>query len=91
MDYQIIYILLWDIKVRPSSNLIISKCEASYYVENSIPSLETLITKYYDIFPGSSKYTGYMPNSTIGEFFNSLICEYCQPYAILGWYNYWQY
>lgn len=81
-DY--IYSLMNDIKVRPSSNLIISKCEASYYVENSIPSLETLITKYYDIFPGSSKYTGYMPNSTIGEFFNSLICEYCQPYAILG-------
>lgn len=79
-----IYSLMNDARVRPSSNIIISKCDATYYIENSVPSLETLVTKYYDIFPNSSKYTGYMANATIGDFFNALVCNYCQPYAILG-------
>lgn len=81
-DY--VYSLMNDVQVRPSANIIVSKCNSDYYIKNSIPSLETSITRYYDIFPNSSKYTGYMSNATIGDFFNSLICNYCQPYAILG-------
>lgn len=79
-----IYSIMNDVQVRPSSNIIISNCSANYYIENSNPSLETLVTKYYDTFPNSSKYTGYITNATIGAFFNSLVCEYCQGYAILG-------
>lgn len=79
-----IYSLMNDVQVRPSANIIISKCNSDYYIKNSTPSLETSITKYYDIFPNSSKYTGYIANATIGNFFNALICNYCQPYAILG-------
>ena len=78
------YTLMNDVQIRPSSNLIISKCSANYYIENSNPSLETLVTKYYDIFPNSSKYTGHIPNATVGDFFNTLVCNYCQAYAILG-------
>lgn len=81
-DY--IYSIMNDVQVRPSSNIIVSNCSANYYIENSVPSLETLVTKYYDTFPNSSKYTGYITNATIGYFFNSLVCEYCQGYAILG-------
>lgn len=79
-----IYSLMNDVQVRPTSNIIITKCSANYYIENSKPSLETLVTRYYDTFSDSSKYTGYMPNATIGHFFNALVCNYCQPYAILG-------
>lgn len=79
-----IYTLMNDVQVRPSANIIISKCNADYYIKSSDPSLETSITRYYDIFPSSSKYTGYLTNATIGDFFNSLICNYCEPYSILG-------
>lgn len=81
---QEIYTLINNTQVRPSSNLIISKCSAKSYLEKTSPELENLISKYYEIFTNSSKYTGFIPNSTIGDFFNALICKTCEPYAILG-------
>jgi len=81
---EYIYSLMNDVQVRPSSNIIVSKCDSYYYISNSKPSLEKSITRYYDIFPTSSKYTGYITNATIGDFFNSLASTYSHPYAILG-------
>ena len=79
-----IYTLINDTQVRPSSNIVISKCSAKYYLEQTDPELEILLSKYYETFTDSSKYTGYMPDSTIGSFFNALTCRNSQPYAILG-------
>lgn len=79
-----IYTLVNDIQIRPSTNIIISKTNAKYYLENSEPNLESLPTKYYEIFPNSNKYTGYVSNVTIGDFFGNLSCDTCEPYAILG-------
>ena len=82
-----VYSLINEVQVRPSANIIISKCNTKFYIENSIPSLESLIPKYYEIFPNTSEYTGYTCNATIGDFFNALVCNYCSPYAILGGIN----
>lgn len=79
-----IYTLTNDAQIRPATNIVISKCSAKYYIENSKPLLENLLTKYYEVFSNSSEYTGYTSNATIGEFFNSIICNSCEPYAILG-------
>ena len=79
-----IYTLVNDTQVRPSTNIVISKTSARYYLENSKPLFENLITKYYEVFSGSSSYTGFTSNATVGDFFDSLICHSCQPYAILG-------
>lgn len=79
-----IYTLINDTQIRPSSNIVVSKCNAKYYMEQTSPELENLISKYYEIFTNSSKYTGFKPNATIGDFFNGLICRTCEPVAILG-------
>lgn len=79
-----IYTLLNDTQIRPSSNIIISKCTAKYFIEKTSPELENLISKYYEILTKSSKYTGLIPDSTIGDFFNKLVCDTCEPTAILG-------
>ena len=79
-----IYTLMNDDQVRPTSNIIVSTCSANEYIKNSIPSLETSITRYYDIFPSSGKYTGYVSDATIGNFYNALVCNACEPYTILG-------
>lgn len=81
-DY--IYTLMNDIQVRPTSNVIVTTCSANTYIKNSIPSLETSITRYYDIFTNSSKYTGFVSNATIGTFYNALVFNSCEPYTILG-------
>ena len=79
-----IYTLINDTQIRPSTNIVISKTSARYYLEHSKPLFENLITKYYEVFAASSSYTGFTSNATIGDFFNSLICHSCEPYAILG-------
>jgi len=79
-----IYTLINDTQVRPSANIVVSKCTAKNYIQKTSPELENLISKYYEIFTNSSKYTGFKPDATIGDFFNSMICKTCEPYAILG-------
>lgn len=79
-----VYTLMNDVQVRPTSNIITTTCTAYEYLKNSIPSLETSITRYYDIFPSSGKYTGYVSDATIGNFYNSLLCNTCEPHTILG-------
>lgn len=82
-----IYTLANDTELRPSANIIVSKNNAKDYISNSEPILENLITKYYEIFPNSSKYTGYVYNVTLGDFFNQLTCNTDEPFAILGGVN----
>lgn len=78
-----IYTLINDTQVRPSANIIISKCNAKYYMDQINPEIENLLSKYYEVLTESSKYVGHIPDATIGDFFNSLICKTCEPYAIL--------
>lgn len=82
-----IYTLINNSEIRKSTSIVVSKCPAKTYLEDSSPILENIITRYYDIFPYSSKYTGYVYNATIGDFFNNLSCNYCEPTAILGGIN----
>lgn len=79
-----IYTLVNNAQIRPSTNIVITKCNAKYYLENSKPLFESLLTKYYEVFSNSSEYTGFSSNTTIGEFFNKMLCQSCQPSAILG-------
>ena len=82
-----IYTLINDPQVRPNTNIIISKCPAKYYIKETQPQLEDLLSRYYEIFARSSNYTGYMPHSTLGDFYNALISKTSNPYAILGGIN----
>lgn len=79
-----IYTLINNTQIRPSANIVISKCNAKFYMEQTSPELENLISKYYEIFTNSSKYTGFKPDATIGDFFNAILCKTCEPIAILG-------
>lgn len=79
-----IYTLSNNPDIRPSANIVVSKSTAKTYMKNSKPTLENLITKYYETFVNSSQFTGYNSNATIGDFFYSMTCDACEPYAILG-------
>ena len=79
-----IYTLCNNSQLRPSANIFISKCNAKYFLDKTKPQIENSIANYYEILTNSSEYTGYIPNSTIGTFFYSMLCKDCQCYAILG-------
>lgn len=82
-----IYSLINNEEVRPSTNLVVSKCSAYDYLNNSNPNIEKLTTKYYDTFSITSRFTGYISNITIGDFYNDLSAETCASTAILGGLN----
>ena len=82
-----IYSLINNSQARPSANIIICKNSAERYIKDTNPILENLITKYYELFPNSGKYTGYIYNATLGDFFNQLVSNTCEPFAILGGIN----
>ena len=80
---DVVYTLTNDIEMRPDTNLMISSCDAKNILENSTPFLESLPSKYYEVIPSSSKYTGYSPDTAIGDFLSSLSQSFGEPYAIL--------
>lgn len=82
-----IYSLINNEEVRPTTNLVISKCSAYDYLNNSIPNLEKLTTQYYETFSITGRFTGYFSHITIGDFFNTLSAKFCEPTAILGGLN----
>ena len=82
-----IYTLMNNEEIRPSTNIVISKCDAYDYIGNIKPNLEKLTVQYYDTFSITNKFTGYFPDITLGNFFNTVSCDHCNSTAILGGLN----
>ena len=82
-----IYSLINNEEVRPSTNLVVSTCDAYDYLKNSNPNLERLTTKYYETFSITDRFTGYISNITIGNFYNTLASKDEEATAILGGLN----
>ena len=76
--------LIHNIQIRPTTNVIVTECSASNYLKRSTSSLEQVLTKYYDIFPTSSEYTGYTSNIPIGRFYENLLDKDSGAVSILG-------
>ena len=79
-----ISVLMHNTQIRPTTNVVISESDAHEYLKNSVSSLEQVLTKYYDVFPTSSEYTGYTSNIPLGEFYESLLNKDAGSVAILG-------
>ena len=73
--------------MRPSTNIVVSKCSAYDYINNSVPNLEKMTIKYYETFSITSRFTGYISNITIGQFYDFLSTTGANPTAILGGLN----
>jgi hypothetical protein len=82
-----IYSLINNEDVRPTANLVISKCTAYEYLNKSKPNLEKLTTQYYETFSITGRFTGYFSNISIGDFYNNLSSNCNEPTAILGGLN----
>ena len=82
-----IYTLVNNFQIRPDVSIVISRCSSRFFIEQSKPTLENIVTKYYQIAPQSTEYTGYTSNVKIGDFFNNLNCSTCEPIATLGGVN----
>lgn len=79
--------LINDIEVRPYCNIVVSRCDAKYYLQNSKPLLDELSSKYYQVEPSSENNTGYTKEVTFLDFYNDYFDSFCEPFAILGSIN----
>lgn len=84
---EYLYTLMNNIEIRPTCNVIISKCDAKYFLNNSKPMLEQLSSKYYEVASTAERSTGYTTVTTLHEFFSSLTDTFGESYAILGSVN----
>lgn len=76
--------LTHDIQIRPTTNVVVTDCNTADYLKHSTSSLEQVLTKYYDIFPTSSEYTGYTSNIPLGKFYENLLNKNSGSVSILG-------
>lgn len=76
--------LLNDVEVRPYCSVLLSKCEASYFLENSEPLLEKLSSKYYNSNPNPEQTTGYTQHINLIDFYNDYYDSFGEPSAVLG-------
>lgn len=74
-------------EIRPDCNIIISRCNAETFLNNSSPGLETLSARYYELVLSSSEYTGYTDNITLQSFFSAYDNDFIEATAILGGIN----
>lgn len=84
-DY--IYTLVNDIQIRPTCNIIVSRCEAINFLEHANPTLETLTARYYEAAISSSQYTAYTADIKLNDFYSALKSSHTQPVAILAGTN----
>ena len=76
--------IMHNAQIRPTTNIVIAEDNSHLYLQNSSSSLEQVLTKYYDVFPTSSEYTGYTSDIPLGEFYESLLNPHIGTVAIFG-------
>lgn len=76
-----------NIDIRPTCNIIVSKCSALNFLENAKPTLETITARYYEAAIRSSEYTAYTSEIELFDFFAALKSNYVDPLAILAGVN----
>ncbi len=81
---QQVSIIMHNAQIRPTTNIVVAEDNAYIYLKNSVSSLEQVLTKYYDVFPTSSEYTGFTSDIPLGEFYESLLNPNIGSVAILG-------
>lgn len=82
MDY--VSTLMNNIEIRPYCDILVSKCEAKYFLENSAPLLKKLSAKYYESAEFSEKDTGFTRIVTLLDFYNSYYDSNTDSIAMLG-------
>ena len=81
-DY--VYALVNNVEFRPDCYVVISRCDAYYFLSNSTPTLESVPARYYELILNSSEYTGFTQSVYLSDFYKNILSTTAQPVAILG-------
>lgn len=84
---DVIYTLMNNIELRPDCSIIISKCDAYDFLENSKPVFESNPAEYFEQNFNSSEYTGYLDNVSLANFYYNILNTSSNASAILAGIN----
>ena len=84
---DVIYTLVNNIELSPDCSIIISKCDAYDFLENSKPVFESNPAEYFEQNFNSSEYTGYLDNVTLADFYYNILNTSSNASAILAGIN----
>lgn len=82
-----IYGLINNVQIRPDCYVIVSRCDAYYFLSNSAPTLESVSARYYELVLNSSEYTAYTDAVHLAKFYENTLDSTTQATAILGGVN----
>lgn len=74
-------------EVRPDCNVIISRCNASDFLEQSAPIFESNPAHYYELILNSTEYSGYVSDIYLYNFYSEILSTTSEACAILGGIN----
>lgn len=84
---DVIYTLVTNVQLRPDNNIIITKCKASDFLEQSSPIFESNPANYYELILNSTEYSGYVADIYLYDFYSSILSTSTEACAILGGIN----
>lgn len=84
---EYIYTLVDNVEVRPTCNIVITRCDAIDFLEKAKPTLEKLTARYYEAALSSVEYTAYTADIQLKDFYSALKNSTSQPVAILAGIN----
>ena len=84
---EYVYNLVNNIEIRPDCNIVVSRCKAKDYLNNSTPTLESVSARYYEFILNSSEYTGYTQNISLSDFYSDMLSTTTEAHSILGGIN----
>lgn len=82
-----LYTLINKMEISPKCNIIVSRVDCEYFLNEASSNFENSSTKYYNIIPSTAEYTGYTDKMTLSDFFSRMGDSFAQPYTILGGVN----
>lgn len=82
-----LYGLINNVQIRPDCYIIISRCDAYYFLSNSTPTLESVSARYYELILNSSEYTAYTEPIRLVNFYENILSTTSEATAILGGVN----
>lgn len=84
---EYIYTLVDNVEVRPTCNVVVTRCEAIDFLKKAKPTLEKLTARYYEAALNSGEYTAYTADIQLKDFYSALKNSTSQPVAILAGIN----
>lgn len=84
---DVVYTLVSNVEIRPDCNVIISRCNASDFLEQSSPIFESNPAHYYELILNSTEYSGYVADIFLYDFYSSILSTTSEACAILGGIN----